>query len=96
MSLSHEENIIRCIRVGVIFAGFRSLARYAASKLAVQNIRDCQYVAAMNPTAGSFQVRITIDDTLTFSKCMSRRAAIPWDFTYIWSGKNVCQALVDS
>ncbi|CAB1104525.1 unnamed protein product [Ectocarpus sp. CCAP 1310/34] len=30
--------------------------RYAASKLVVQNISDCQYVAAMNPTAGSFQI----------------------------------------
>ncbi|CAM9114065.1 unnamed protein product, partial [Sphacelaria rigidula] len=29
---------------------------YAASKLAVQNISDCQYVTAMNPTAGSFQI----------------------------------------
>ncbi|CAM9153876.1 unnamed protein product [Ectocarpus fasciculatus] len=29
---------------------------YAASKLVVQNISDCQYVAAMNPTAGSFQI----------------------------------------
>lgn len=33
-----------------------SILRYAASKLVVQNISDCQYVAAMNPTAGSFQV----------------------------------------
>ena len=35
-----------------------TLFRYATTKLTVQNISDCQYVAAMNPTAGSFQVRM--------------------------------------
>lgn len=39
-------------------AEYHFLCRYATSKLAVQNISDCQYVAAMNPTAGSFQVNI--------------------------------------
>ncbi|CAM9939290.1 unnamed protein product, partial [Laminaria digitata] len=29
---------------------------YTTTKLTVQNISDCQYVAAMNPTAGSFQI----------------------------------------
>lgn len=55
----HHSHIIRrmCERDRPhIHAEHRFLSRYATSKLTVQNISDCQYVAAMNPTAGSFQV----------------------------------------
>lgn len=43
----------------------KRVSRYTTTKLTVQNISDCQYVAAMNPTAGSFQVNTSIRDTNT-------------------------------
>lgn len=44
----------------------RSLRRYDRTKLTLKDIHNCQYVACMNPTAGSF----TID-----SRLQVRRAA---------------------
>lgn len=45
--------------------------RYTASKLAAQNISDCQYVAAMNPTAGSFQVSVHTPSVLLHMRASS-------------------------
>lgn len=42
-------------------------SRYATSKLAVQNVSACQYVAAMNPTAGSFQVSSSALSMIAFA-----------------------------
>lgn len=47
--------------------------RYDRQKLTLKDIHNCQYVACMNPTAGSF----TIDPRLQVSSSQTLRPAAP-------------------
>lgn len=55
-----------------------SLCRYDRTKLTLKDIHNCQYVACMNPTAGSF----TIDSRLQVNR-MHRDGACPSGFTVL-------------
>lgn len=65
----------------------RSLHRYDRNKLTLKDIHNCQYVACMNPTAGSF----TIDSRLQVCRtCRAGGCAPPgllsWDRSPEWVG----------